>query len=521
MSSLAGPATPVRGLPVPGLPVLGLPVVGLTLLGLTVLGLTMFGLFASSPAWASGTGASPSSSSVSDPSAVVLSAAATPANLSADGGVTAVAGTVDHAVTCQLLLLSAQSFPVVYSHNPRACTSGIFSANVTVGPNNTTVPRTIAFALEARNGGSSSIGRFYVLLAAAKPPAVLSVSVTPSTLPATGGVVAIAARVGNAGTCQLQLLSAQSFPVVYSHNPRACTSGTFSANVTVGPNNTTVPRTVAFSLAAAEGSSHSDDPFVVTLAAAPVATKTAVPATTRQPSVAASSSPLAVTQSSNWSGYSTTGGPFTVVKGTFTVPSVQPGTPPFDQVAEWVGVDGASNTDTSLIQAGVDEFSDPTDPTNFDVQAWWEILPAAETNITTVAVKAGDSITVTLWQVSSTAWEIELNDNTNGESFTTPPEKYSGPGSTAEWIVEATTRCLGGTTTRCVTSGLAPFTPAVAFTNLGMTGPEGSLEQDNMVQRGTTVSTPTTLTAGGFSVAYTGQQLFARPATKTPSTKTP
>ena len=48
-----------------------------------------------------------------------------------------------------------------------------------------------------------------------------------------------------------------------------------------------------------------------------------------------------------------------------------------------------------------------------------------------------------------------------------------------------------------------------------MTGPEGSLEQDNMVQRGTIVSTPTTLTAAGFRVAFTGRQLFARPATKT------
>ena len=90
-------------------------------------------------------------------------------------------------------------------------------------------------------------------------------------------------------------------------------------------------------------------------------------------------------------------------------------------MAEWVGVDGASNADTSLIQAGVDEFSDPSNPTDFDLQAWWEILPAAETNITTVTVKAGDSITVTLWQVSSTSWEIDLSDNTNGESFTTPP----------------------------------------------------------------------------------------------------
>jgi hypothetical protein len=443
---------------------------------------------------------------------VVVSAGATPSNLRAGGGVVSVAGTVENATTCQLQLLSSQSFPIIYSHNPRSCSSGKFSAQVTIGANPSQVQRTVAFALVAGNGVSSSVGRFYVLLAAAKPSAVLSVNVTPAQLPAAGGVVAVAARVDNATTCQLQLLSSQSFPVVYSHNPRACSSGGFSASVTVGPNTTSVPRTIAFSLVASAGSSRAYDPFYIFLAAGSITTETGVPGTTNQPSVAASSSPPALTKSSNWSGYSTTGGPFTVVKGTFTVPSVPPGTPTYDQVAEWVGVDGASNSDTSLIQAGVDEYSDPQNTAGFDVLAWWEILPAAETNITTVTVKAGDRVAVTLWQVSSTSWQVNLTDDTNGESYTTPPEHYSGPGSSAEWIVEATTRC----SFRCVTAELAPYTPAVVFSDLGITGREGTLQEDVMVQRDEVVSTPTALTSQGFSIAYTGQQLFARPAAKTP-----
>ena len=99
----------------------------------------------------------------------------------------------------------------------------------------------------------------------------------------------VAARVENAATCQLQLLSKQSFPVVYSHNAKACSSGTFSAEVTIGPNPTTVPRTIAFALAASATSSHADDPFYISLAAGSgQPAKNGVPTTTNQPSVAAS-----------------------------------------------------------------------------------------------------------------------------------------------------------------------------------------------------------------------------------------
>jgi hypothetical protein len=147
-----------------------------------------------------------------------------------------------------------------------------------------------------------------------------------------------------------------------------------------------------------------------------------------------------------------------------------------DQVSEWVGVDGASSSDTALIQAGVYESPNPANLVGFDVQAWWEILPAAETDITTVAVKAGDTISVTLWELTATTWEINLTDVTNGQSFTTPPEQYSGPGSSAEWVVEADAQCRF----RCHLSPLAPYSPAVVFNDLGMTGPEQSLEEITM-----------------------------------------
>ena len=197
--------------------------------------------------------------------------------------------------------------------------------------------------------------------------------------------------------------------------------------------------------------------------------------------------------SSNWSGYVELNGPFTSVTGTFSVPSLFAGTPRGDQMSEWVGIDGG-NGDNSLIQAGFNESPDPNNPDDFIIQPWWEILPAAETYITSVQIQPGDQVTVSIDQISGTNWGITLTDDTNGESFTTD-RTYSGPASTAEWILEALT-VSGKVAT------LAPYSPVVTFSVLGFSGSTTKLQEVVMVQSGTQVSTPSTLTANGFTVAY-------------------
>jgi hypothetical protein len=373
---------------------------------------------------------------------------------------------------------------------------------VTIGPNPTTAQATVGFALVARSAASSYSGQFYVLLAGAAPAAVLSAGATPSQVPATGGTVTVTARVANATSCQLQLLSSQSFAVIFSHNPKSCARGEYSARVTIGPNPTRGQRTVAFALLARNAASASVGRFYVLLAAGAASqtvTNSSAPPTTTTPGTTPPS-PTDDVQSSNWSGYSSVGGPYTVVKGTFTVPSPVAGTSPRAQVAEWVGVDGTSAGDPSLIQAGVDEQADPQSPGGLDVSPWWEILPATVTPITSVPVSPGDKVTVTIWQVGGTTWEINLVDDTTGTGFFTPPEHYTGPGSTAEWVVEATTECRY----QCRTAPLAPYSPAVTFTDLGMAGPQKSLDEITMVQGLGTVSAPSAMTPGGFKVTYTG-----------------
>ena len=229
-----------------------------------------------------------------------------------------------------------------------------------------------------------------------------------------------------------------------------------------------------------------------------------VPAAASAPSAAAPPAQDESEKSANWSGYEVLAGPYSVITGSFTVPGMSVGTPVGEQASEWVGLDGASRGDTSLVQAGVDEYPNPINPLDTVAQAWWEVLPARATNIPKLDVGEGDTVSVTIWQLSRAEWDIDLTDETTDESFTTPPVRYDGPASTAEWVVEAATLCRQ----KCQPAFLAPYTPDIVFTKLGITGPETSLDRITLVQDRVAVSTPSPLGADGFRVAYTGPTAF-------------
>jgi hypothetical protein len=133
--------------------------------------------------------------------------------------------------------------------------------------------------------------------------------------------------------------------------------------------------------------------------------------------------------SSNWAGYALTGGPYTSVAATWTVPRVTP-TAGRAASAMWVGIDGAA--DSSLIQAGTEQDSTYGRVRYF---AWWEILPAPAVRITAFTVRPGDRITTTIGSVGPGRWRITVRDARSG-SFSTV-RSYRGEASSAEWIVEA------------------------------------------------------------------------------------
>jgi hypothetical protein len=167
-----------------------------------------------------------------------------------------------------------------------------------------------------------------------------------------------------------------------------------------------------------------------------------------------------------------------------------------------VGIDGFNNS--SLIQTGT-ESDFVNGSAHYD--AWWEILPAAETVITTIAVRPGDHMTASVTHGSGTSWTIKIADTTTGRSFSTV-KTYTGPRTSAEWIEEAPT--VGGHIATLANYGRTIFDPGlVNGTNPGLTSSQSGV----MVQRNRQVSTPSTPDSDrdGFNMAF-GSTAPAPPA---------
>jgi hypothetical protein len=266
---------------------------------------------------------------------------------------------------------------------------------------------------------------------------IYSVDVTPPVLGPFGGTVELDALLAPVTGCQLKLVSSQSFPIVYSSASVPCANA-FEAHITVGANPTAVDRVVTFDLIASDGNDVESQPFEIVLLNK-AKTPYVVQATSR-----------------NWSGYTVEGGPFTGAEGTFVVPEGY-GSDCNAFTSQWVGIDGASNED--LIQAGVME--DLVDPATGKcsrghvwVEAWWEVLPAPFVPVA-MNVNIGDTVTVKINQTEPGSWAIQILDLTTDKSFILT-EPYSGPATSAEWIIEAP--CLGVSVAPLLPYGHGAFT---------------------------------------------------------------
>jgi hypothetical protein len=232
--------------------------------------------------------------------------------------------------------------------------------------------------------------------------------------------------------------------------------------------------------------------------------------------------------SSNWSGYAESGS-FTGVTSTWTVPSVAASSSNAFSSA-WIGVDGFNNN--NLIQTGTEE-----DWYNGSVHynAWWEILPAAETALPSGhPVAAGDRMSASIEETSTAVlvsrhrvahyWWITISDTTARWTFSTY-QLYAGPGASAEWVVEApqvggsvatlarysfgTSNGLGTTTgdfdsagvyKAVVTGGTPTPPPAPPTVGAALTASEAGV----MVQSNVQVSTPSNpdRAATAYNAAY-------------------
>jgi Peptidase A4 family len=141
--------------------------------------------------------------------------------------------------------------------------------------------------------------------------------------------------------------------------------------------------------------------------------------------------------SHNWSGYAATGGTYTSVTGTWTVPQFS-ADGSFGIDAAWVGIGGVRNRD--LIQAGTQQTVSGSGSTQYE--AWVEMLPRSSRPVP-LRVHAGDSVTVSISEQSPDQWSIAFINNTSGQTYQSP-QQYASSHSSAEWVEEAPSSGRGG-----------------------------------------------------------------------------
>lgn len=158
--------------------------------------------------------------------------------------------------------------------------------------------------------------------------------------------------------------------------------------------------------------------------------------------------------SNNWSGYEVanfqTGQKYTAAQMSWVVPKVTYGqstdsTSSIEYSANWVGIGGfcenrlCTRADRTLIQLGTEQDVAPGGATQY--YAWYEMLPAAETPITTLPVNPGDLMEASLscgttCSQRTQRWVLTMTDVTTGKSWT-GTFNYASSLLSIEWIEEA------------------------------------------------------------------------------------
>lgn len=199
-------------------------------------------------------------------------------------------------------------------------------------------------------------------------------------------------------------------------------------------------------------------------------------------------------KSGNWSGYALMNSKrnsFRSISAFWIVPKVQPSRRSTYSSA-WIGIDGLNNS--ALIQTGTEQDFENGKPLYYP---WWEILPAPET-IIPYPVRPKDRIFAKISKGKGNTWSILLKNITRRWTFK-KTTSYTGPATSAEWILEAPS--IGGITTQ-----LANYTK-MAFKTSRVNSRNPLFTPNNriiMIQNGRAVSTPSfpNKKRDGFSVAY-------------------
>ncbi len=201
----------------------------------------------------------------------------------------------------------------------------------------------------------------------------------------------------------------------------------------------------------------------------------------------------ALETSSNWAGYVASGGRFTSVSGTWTVPPVTGGTQPTEVVAIWVGLDGRGTS--TLEQIGT--LSGMLGGTQ-SYEVWYEVVPQPPVYVR-LPIKPGDSVTASVTTSGNGAFTLFIRNNTTGAAFSTLQPSRGAELVTAEAVAEAPAM-IGG-------PAPLPNFGTVNFTNVRANGhPIGTFRWDGLsMSRGSTLqaaTSPLARNAGSFSVTW-------------------
>ncbi len=135
--------------------------------------------------------------------------------------------------------------------------------------------------------------------------------------------------------------------------------------------------------------------------------------------------------STNWSGYLAASSSYTAVSASWTATSPLPEGYTTSADSTWIGIGGVTSDD--LIQVGTQNIVEPNGQVL--TAAFYEMLPAASVNISTMTVHSGDSISASISEVSSGVWSISITDNTDSQSYSSTVS-YASSLSSAEWVEE-------------------------------------------------------------------------------------
>jgi hypothetical protein len=194
--------------------------------------------------------------------------------------------------------------------------------------------------------------------------------------------------------------------------------------------------------------------------------------------------------STNWSGYAVTGGRYTQVSSSWTVPSVSCAGTAYSSF--WVGLDG--DTSGTVEQTGTDSDCSGSTPQYY---AWYEMYPKFPSNFSN-PVHAGDKMTASVTTNGSGSFTLTISDGTAWSKTVTARLKHAALAS-AEVIAEAPSS--SGGVLPLANFGTVSFSSAKA-NGATLTSSTPGIDPITMQSGSTVKAQPSSISSGAFSVTW-------------------